>query len=95
MPKVGLEAISRNTSEYSVFLYTFQGEILLGSSQVNCWLDDATLVPTMRKPSDVFAEGLLSETSGEGGMAIELFIAGVQSWDTGLRRVLAASADEK
>jgi hypothetical protein len=73
MPKVGLEAISRNTSEYSVFLYMFQGEILLGSSQVNCRLDDATLVSTMRKPFDVFAEGLLSEPSGDDRTAIELF----------------------
>lgn len=33
--------------------------------------------------------------SGEDSTAIELFIVGVQSWDTGLRRVPAASADEK
>ncbi len=35
------------------------------------------------------------DLSGEDGTAIELFIAGVQGWDTGLRRVLATSADEK
>jgi site-specific DNA recombinase len=30
---------------------------------LNCRLEDATLVPTMRKPFDVLAEGLLSEKS--------------------------------
>jgi hypothetical protein len=35
------------------------------------------------------------QPSGEDRTAIELFGAGVQGWDTGLRRVLAASVDEK
>jgi site-specific DNA recombinase len=35
---------------------------------LNCRLDDVTLVPTMRKPFDVLAEGLISEKSGEGGI---------------------------
>ncbi|HEV7221335.1 MAG TPA: recombinase family protein, partial [Pirellulales bacterium] len=30
---------------------------------LNCTLDGATLVPTMRKPFDVLAEGLVSEKS--------------------------------
>ena len=30
---------------------------------LNCRLDDVTLVPTIRKPFDVLAEGLLSENS--------------------------------
>ena len=30
---------------------------------LNCVLDDVTLVPTMRKPFDVLAEGLISEKS--------------------------------
>ena len=30
---------------------------------LNCRLDDVTLVPTMRKPFDVLAEGLISEKS--------------------------------
>ena len=30
---------------------------------LNCVLDDVTLVPTMRKPFDVLAEGLVSEKS--------------------------------
>jgi site-specific DNA recombinase len=34
---------------------------------LNCRLDDATLVPTIRKPFDVLAEGLLVPQSGGGG----------------------------
>jgi site-specific DNA recombinase len=30
---------------------------------LNCRLEDATLVPAMRKPFDVLAEGLLSKNS--------------------------------
>jgi hypothetical protein len=33
----------------------------------NCSLDGVTLCPTIRKPFDVLAEGLLSEESGGGG----------------------------
>ena len=33
----------------------------------NCTLDGVTLCPTIRKPFDVLAEGLLSELSGGGG----------------------------
>ncbi|MEP0843487.1 MAG: recombinase family protein [Phycisphaerae bacterium] len=35
---------------------------------LNCVLDGVTLVPTMRKPFDVLAEGLLSEKSRGGGI---------------------------
>jgi site-specific DNA recombinase len=36
---------------------------------LNCRLEDANLVPTMRKPFDVLAEGLLSENkSGRGDL---------------------------
>jgi hypothetical protein len=42
----------------------------------------------MRKPFDVFAEGLVSEKSRDDKTAIELFIAGVQGWEAGLRRRL-------
>ena len=41
-----------------------------------------------RKPLDILAEGLLSENSRGKRMAIELFIAGVQGWEAGLRRRL-------
>ena len=34
---------------------------------LNCQLDGATLVPTIRKPFDVLAEGLVSKNSGGGG----------------------------
>ncbi|MFI4874732.1 MAG: recombinase family protein, partial [Blastopirellula sp. JB062] len=33
---------------------------------LNCTLDDVTLVPTIRKPFDVLAEGLISKESGGG-----------------------------
>ena len=42
----------------------------------------------MRKPFDVLAEGLLSENSRGDKTAIELFIAGIQGWEAGLRRRL-------
>ena len=35
---------------------------------LNCKLDGATLCPTMRKPFDALAEGLISKSSGEGGI---------------------------
>jgi site-specific DNA recombinase len=35
---------------------------------LNCRLDDATLVPTKRKPFDVLAEGLLVQSSRAGGI---------------------------
>src|ERR1700693_4273940 len=35
---------------------------------LNCTLDGATLVPEMRKPFDVLAEGLVSEKSRDGGI---------------------------
>jgi hypothetical protein len=38
-----------------------------------------TPVPTMKKPFDVFAEGLLSEKSRGDKTAIELFLAGVRA----------------
>ena len=44
---------------------------------LNCRLDDVNLVPTIRKPFDVLAEGLLSENSRGDKTASELFVAGV------------------
>ena len=35
---------------------------------LNCSLDDVTLVPVMRKPFDVLAEGLISKNSRRGGI---------------------------
>jgi hypothetical protein len=40
----------------------------------------------MTKPSDEFAEGLVSEKSRGDKTAIELFLAGVQGWEAWLRR---------
>ena len=48
---------------------------------LNCRLDDVTLVPKMRKPFDVLAEGLISKTSRGDKKAIELFLAGVRGWN--------------
>ncbi len=39
---------------------------------LNCRLDDTTLVPTMRKPFDILAEGLVSNLSRGDKTAIEL-----------------------
>ena len=35
---------------------------------LNCRLDGVTLVPTMKKPFDVLAEGLISKNSRGGGI---------------------------
>jgi hypothetical protein len=50
---------------------------------LNCRLDDATLVPTMRKPFDVLAEGLFSEKSGEGGIRTLGDVAATPVFETG------------
>jgi hypothetical protein len=55
---------------------------------LNCTLEDLTLFPTIRKPFDVLAEGLVSKNSRGDKTAIELFLAGVQGWEAVLRRGL-------
>ena len=45
----------------------------------------ANPVFTIRKPFNVLAEGLISESSRDDKTAIELFVAGVRSWGTRLR----------
>jgi hypothetical protein len=55
---------------------------------LNCKLDGATLVPEIRKPFDVLAEGLLSEKSRGDKTAIELFLAAIRGWEAGLQRIL-------
>ena len=42
----------------------------------------------MRKPFEVLAEGLLSKNSRDNKTAIELFLAGVQGLEAGVRRKL-------
>ena len=59
---------------------------LLGIVFLNLRLDGVTLVSTVRKPFDVLAEGLLSTNSRDNKTPLELFLAGIASWDTGLRR---------
>jgi len=46
---------------------------------LNCTLDGATLVPEIRKPFDVLAEGLLSEKSRDNRTSIELFQRGLKT----------------
>jgi hypothetical protein len=40
----------------------------------------------MRKPFDVTAEGLPSEKSRGDKTPLELFLAGIEGWETGLRQ---------
>lgn len=47
---------------------------------LNCRLVDASLCPTIIKPFDVLAEGLLVPESGGGRTPIELFLTGVREW---------------
>src|ERR1700730_9406757 len=53
---------------------------------LNCRLDDATLVPTIRKPFDVLADGLIAKNSRGDKTPLELFLKGVAGWDAALRR---------
>jgi hypothetical protein len=46
------------------------------------------LAPTIRKPFDVLAEGLVSEKSRGDKTQLELFIAGVRGWEAYPRRRL-------
>jgi hypothetical protein len=59
---------------------------------MNCTLDGGTLVPTMRKPFDVLAEGLVSENSRGDKTPLELFLAGVRALEAGLRRRMYAGS---
>jgi hypothetical protein len=54
---------------------------------LNSRLDGVNLVPTMRKPFDVRAEGLLSEKSRGDWTPLELFIADIRVWQSWLRRI--------
>ena len=55
-------------------------------------MDSTSLVPTMRKPFDVLAEGLdLAKSQGDS-TPIELFLAGVRVWEPGIRRLLVSKA---
>ena len=45
-----------------------------------------TLIPTTTKPIDVLAEGLISEKSRGDWTLLELFLAGIQGWESELRQ---------
>jgi hypothetical protein len=47
---------------------------------LNLCLDDANLVPEIRKPFDVLAEGHLVQSSRGDRTPIELFLAGLADW---------------
>jgi hypothetical protein len=47
---------------------------------LNFTLDGATLVPEIRKPFDVLAEGLLTKNSRGDWTPLELFLAGILAW---------------
>ncbi len=50
-----------------------------------------TLCPTMRKPFDVLAEGLLSQESGGNRTPVELFLSGLTTWEPSLRMLLGVA----
>jgi hypothetical protein len=58
---------------------------------LNFRLDDVNLVPTTRKPFDLLAEGLLVSSSRQDRTPVELFLAGVASWEPQVQRLLLAA----
>lgn len=66
---------------------------IFGIVCLNYTLNGATLVPTLRKPFDVLAEVLISENSRGNWTAIELFSAGLASWEAAVRGLVGRRAD--
>ena len=64
-------------------------------AQFEHYLQAATLVPTMRKPFDVLAEGLLSKKTRGDWTPLELLIAGVRVWEAELCRFIVWLSDGK
>jgi hypothetical protein len=60
----------------------------LQAIRLNCQSDDVTLVPQMTKPFDALAEGLISKNSRGNWTAIELFSAGLASWEAVVRGLI-------
>jgi hypothetical protein len=58
---------------------------------LNCQLVDVTLVPTIRKPFDVLAEGLILRSSREFRRRLELFVEGVAGWEPHATHLLVAA----
>ena len=64
----------------------------LRSKRLNFSLEGVTLVPTMRKPFDVLAEGLVSENSRGNWTPIELFRRETAAWKPDFVQIVAARA---
>jgi hypothetical protein len=47
----------------------------------------------MRNPLNVLAEGLIAKKDRGDRTPLELFLAGVQGWNAGLRRILSGHSD--
>jgi hypothetical protein len=52
------------------------------------FIRNRAVVPTMRKPFDILAEGLSSENSRGDITRLELFLAGIREWGIDLWRLL-------
>ena len=62
---------------------------------LNCRLDDATLVPTIRKPFDVLAEGLISKNSrGDRRCTFPDDFTGIRLFHAAIALVRPFTADE-
>ena len=48
---------------------------------LSCRLDDVNLVPEIRKPFDVLAEGLAVPDSGGSRTPVELFAGAIKAWN--------------
>ena len=55
---------------------------------LNFTLDDVSFRYEMTKPFDSLAKGLLVLSNRDNKTAIELFLAGVRGWESGLQRRL-------
>lgn len=53
---------------------------------LKCALLNGTLIPTIRKPFDVLAEGLVLKESPINKTAVEVFQLGIATWGAELRR---------
>jgi len=69
--------LSQSLTDKWVTADVFEKRQILEIVFLNCVLDDVTLCPTIRKPFDVLAEGLISKNSRGDKTAIELFRHGV------------------
>ena len=58
-----------------------------------CLTLGATLVPEIRKPFDILAEGHSVLSSRGDKTAIELFVSGLTGWEAGLRSYFSAKSD--